>query len=219
VLALYAFSLIAALSIKALRRSGGVMLVVLLFAADYSALAVMEARPLIVKYYAHVLVIMPAPIALLREYWRRTVFTAACVLLAAVQCSRLASSIWHNGYRSDYAPTATLLQQPPYRGADMWAKAEYAYAAGFDRVVEDLNYGRYSHRRPPFILIPADDFEGTLNASDYTKRLLTVEYAVRYRDSRIVILGRTAAAGAGPQGGLWPDRPQVPTARFRGVQR
>jgi hypothetical protein len=223
VLALYAFSLIAALSIKALRRSSGVMLVVLLFAADYSALAVMEARPLIVKYYAHVLVVMPALIALLREYWRRTLFTAACVLLAAVQCSKLASSIWHNGYRSDYAPTARLLQQPPYRGADMWAKAEYAYAAGFDRVVEDLNYGRYSHRCPPFIVIPADDFEGALNASDYNKRLLTVEYAVRYRDSRIVILGRTvvlgrtAAAGAGPR--VPSDRLQVPTARFRGSHK
>ena len=198
VLALYVFSFTAALSIKALRRAGGVMLVTLLFATSYSVVALMEARPMIVKYFPYVLVMMPPLIALLREYWRRTVFTAACLLLAAVQCSRLAHSIWLNAYGSEYAPSASVLQQQPYRGVDMWAKAEYAYAAGFDHVVEDLCYGLYSQRRPPFIVIATDNFEGTLNSSDYNKRLLTREYSVRYRDPRIVILERTTAAGASP---------------------
>ena len=198
VLALYVFSFTAALSIKALRRAGGVMLVTLLFATDYSVVALMEARPMIMKYFPHLLVMMPAVIALLREYWRRTIFTAACLLLAAVQCSRLAHSIWLNAYGSEYAPSASVLQQQPYRGVDMWAKAEYAYAAGFDHVVEDLCYGLYSQRRPPFIVIATDNFEGTLNSSDYNKRLLTREYSVRYHDPRIVILGRTTAAGASP---------------------
>jgi len=174
------------------------MLVTLLFATDYSVVALMEARPMIMKYFPHLLVMMPAVIALLREYWRRTIFTAACLLLAAVQCSRLAHSIWLNAYGSEYAPSASVLQQQPYRGVDMWAKAEYAYAAGFDHVVEDLCYGLYSQRRPPFIVIATDNFEGTLNSSDYNKRLLTREYSVRYHDPRIVILGRTTAAGASP---------------------
>jgi hypothetical protein len=199
VLALYLFSLIAALSIKALRRSEGVMLVCLLFATDYSIVALMEARPGIVKYFSHVLIIMPALVALVREYWRQTILTAACVLLAAVQCSRLAHSIWQNGYASGYAPSALVLQQEPYRGADMWAKAEYAYAAGFDHVTEDLRYGLDSKRRPPFIVIPADDFDRTLNSSDYVKQLFTREYAVRYHDSRIVILGLGAAGVRPPE--------------------
>ena len=197
VLALYVFSFTAALSIKALRRAGGVMLLTLLIATDYSVVALMEARPGIIKYFPHLLVMMPAVIALLREYWRRTLFTVACLLLAAVQSSRLAHSIWLNPY-AEYASSASVLQQQPYRGMDMWAKAEYAYAAGFDHVVEDLCYGLYSQRRPPFIVIATDNFESTLNSSDYNKRLLTREYSVRYNDPRIVILGRTTAAGASP---------------------
>jgi 4-amino-4-deoxy-L-arabinose transferase-like glycosyltransferase len=189
--AVYAFALAAALCVKSLRRSRELMLLILLLAADFATTAMIEAR-LKVQYFFHVLILMPVLMAMLREYWRKTAFTAACIVLALVQGSRAAHALWQNSYRANFAPSVAVLQQPPYRGTDLWATAEFAYAAGFDHVVEDGDYGLFSHRRPRFIVIPNETYANALKSSEYKRHILTVEYTIRLQDARIVILERVA---------------------------
>lgn len=197
----YLCALVAALVVSPLRRQPGVAFGLLLFVAQYVLVALIEAR-LKVQYFFYVLILPPVLISLEWQWaaegrrWKRAVFVAACAALLLVQSARIAHSLRSNAYETRFAPYVRLLERSPYRGQSFWGSAEWAYAVGFDNIVEDNLFGFYSGRKPRYIILETDVLRSLLQGEDqprytpHVRRIFGTDYRQVHADPLVTIWER-----------------------------
>jgi hypothetical protein len=199
----YAIAVAVAIVVPRVRRSPGVLLLLVIVLADWLLL------PLIAgyqkwQYYMHILVLFPPVVALVfGALWRGRMrayglFVAFAILTSAtvlLQSTRIVHSLKQDSLATWYSGPASRLRQPPFNKGTFWGKAYWGYAVGLDRLTEDAAFGYFSHKRKDFLILSLDqrDSQGDMPKGylgDYLRAMLSQEYALVYEDQSIRVYGR-----------------------------
>lgn len=200
-LLLYAAGVAGSLLNRATRRNKGYRALLLMLAAVFFALSILDAQ----KAYYYLVHTIPF-FAALAAAWlaelagtrplRARMLAAAAGSILLVQAAGVAYRAWQNPYANVYTPAMDSLREHAGPHDLIFGSASAAFALEFDsRLVDDVRLGFYTGRKPDFVILE-EEYRWAIQAYaqhqpdvySFIRRRLATEYAPVYEQADYTIL-------------------------------
>jgi hypothetical protein len=189
--------IVAALSMRSMRRDRGVQALLILALLCPAILAVIDG----VKRPFYLIYVVPFAIAVLSAVLVRARLRWLSVPLIALQVAGLAIAMRHDGYDDEYLPAVAFLRSHEQPRTLILGPSEFGFQLGYDReLVDDFRLGYNSGKSPDYIVIDPN-YRGAIDALRkdhpeiyaFTERRLTSEYVPVFQNAIYTIYGRRSS--------------------------